>query len=142
MNKEGMTLFQLLMFVMILGILALIAFRIHIRAGDFKADLAQFQKEKDEIIERLNQYEQVILNNKYRLLQLEALIQYAQQQAAEQEKSKKAKKESPQTEEEKLKSLEKRAKEYTPKQRESDMIRNGIKGAGMPTLSGEVKNER
>jgi hypothetical protein len=91
-----MTLIQVVMFVLIVGILVilfLMATQPKIHAADFNADLAGFQKERGEIIERINQYQQAIENNKYRLAQLDALIDYAQRQVAAQQEPKKDTKE-------------------------------------------------
>jgi hypothetical protein len=91
MNRKGMTLIQVVMFVLIVGILVILVLMVtqpKVHAGDFSADLAGFQKERGETIERINQYQQVIDNNKFRLAQLDALILYAQHQIVEQEKPK------------------------------------------------------
>ena len=58
-----------------------------VKAGD-KED---FIKERQELVNRIKEYDQVIQNLKYRIAQLDALIQYVQKQETEKNDKKKKK---------------------------------------------------
>jgi len=49
-------------------------------------DLDDFKKERQELIERIQNYETVLQNLKYRIAQLDALIEYIQKKESENNK--------------------------------------------------------